>query len=176
MLLPQGRDPVFGVERMHLERRDVHQEPRPDELVVHLMLAQDVADILTQEALDALPELLHPIHVGLIHPPGPIRSVGRARLERLDPRLDPEVPGDVGHEILDRRERAHRLDGDRLVERQLVEPGHAHEPRVPVHLGGARSALAGLAVPADGQVVGLLRLDLVNRVQHDHARGDAAVL
>ena len=123
VLLPQVRDPVFGVERVHLERRDVHQEPRADELVVHAMLPQDVADVLTQEALDALPVLLHPVDVGLIHPPGPVGSIGRARLERLDPSLDPEVPRDVGHEILDRRERAHRLDGHRLVERQLVQAG-----------------------------------------------------
>ena len=78
-------DPVLGVERMHLERRDVDQEARSDELLVQVMVAQDVADVLAQEALDALPELLHPVDVRLRHAPGAVRRVRRARLERLDP-------------------------------------------------------------------------------------------
>ena len=39
-------------------------------------------------------------------------SVGRA--ERLDRLVDLVVPRHVGHEVADERERAHRLDGDRL--------------------------------------------------------------
>src|SRR2546422_5403889 len=46
-------------------------------------------------SLDALAELLDSLHVVLIHPPGPIGGVGRSGLERLDPLLDLEVPGDV---------------------------------------------------------------------------------
>src|SRR6185436_8351411 len=38
-----------------------------------------------------------------------------------------------------------------------------------VHLGRARSAFSRLAVPADGEIVGLLRLNLVHGVEHDHA-------
>ena len=53
------------------------------------------------------------------HAPGAVGRVGRPRLERLDPLLDPEVPRHVGHQILDQREGPHRLDGDRLVERQI---------------------------------------------------------
>ena len=67
------------------------------------------------------------------------------------------IPRDVGHEVLHHREGAHRLDGDRLVERQVVEPRHAHQPRLAVDLRGARAALAGLAVPTHGEVVGLSR-------------------
>src|SRR5262249_16072847 len=47
-----------------------------------------------------------------------------------------------------------------------------HEPRLAVDLGGARAALAGLAVPAHGEVVGLVGLHPVHRVEHDHALGD----
>ena len=36
----------------------------------------------------------------------------------------------------------------------------------------AGAALAGLAIPAAGEVVGLRRLDLVDGVEHDHAFGD----
>src|SRR5690606_12370094 len=66
--------------------------------------------------------------------------------------------------------RAHRLDGDRLALGQLAHARHAHEPRHAVDLGGAGAALAGLAVPADRHVPGLLGLDLVDDVEDDHAR------
>src|SRR5262249_17921655 len=56
--LLQRFDAVLDVEWMHLERGGVDQEPRPDELLVQLMLAQHVTDVLTQKALDALAELL----------------------------------------------------------------------------------------------------------------------
>ena len=102
----------------------------------------------------------------------PSRRIGRPRLELLDALLRPEVPRHVGHEILDRRKGAHRLDRDRLGQVELVEPRHAHQARVAVDLGRARSALARLAVPADGQVVGLFGLNLVDGVEHDHALGD----
>ena len=55
-----------------------------------------------------------------------------------------EVPGHVGHQVLDEREGLHRLDGDRLVERQLGQPRHAHQPRHAVDLGRAGAALAAL--------------------------------
>ena len=55
--------PVGDVERMHLQRGGVDEKARPDELVVLVMIAQDVADVLAEEALDALPELLHAVHV-----------------------------------------------------------------------------------------------------------------
>ena len=82
------RHAVLGVERVHLERRAVDEEPRADELVVHVVVAQHVADVLAQEALDALAEFLHAVDVVLLHPPGAVRRVGLARLERLDPLLD----------------------------------------------------------------------------------------
>ena len=95
-----SRDAVLGVERVHLERRRVHEEARADELVVLVVVAQHVADVLAEEALDALAEFLHAIDVGLLHPPRAVGRVGLARLERLDALLDLEVPRDVGDEIL----------------------------------------------------------------------------
>ncbi len=50
-----------------------------------------------------------------------------------------------------------------------VQAGHAEQPRAAVDLGRAGAALAGLAVPAHGQVAGLGRLDAVDGVQHDLA-------
>ncbi len=168
----QLRQPVLGVERMHLERGHVDEEPRADELVLLVVIAQHVADVLAQKALDTLAEFLHAVDIRLLHAPGAVRRVRRPRLERLDLLLDLVVPGHIGHEVFDVRKRPHRLDGHRLIERQLVQPRHAHEARIPVDLGRTRAALAGLAVPAARQIGGLRRLDGVDGVEHDHAFAD----
>ena len=52
---------------------------------------------------------------------------------------------------------------------QLVERRLAHEARLAVHLGAARAALRRLAVPAHGEVRRCRALDLVHRVEDDHA-------
>ncbi len=49
-----------------------------------LVIAQHVADVLAQKALDALPEFLHAVDVLLLHAPRAVRRVGRARRELLD--------------------------------------------------------------------------------------------
>ena len=65
---------VVGVERVHLQLGDAHEEARPREVRLVLgMVADHVADVLAEEALDALPELLAPLHVLLPHPPGAVR-------------------------------------------------------------------------------------------------------
>ena len=66
--------------------------------------------------------------------PRAVGRIGRARRELLDARLDAEVPRHVGDEVAHVRKGAHRLDGHRLVGRQLLEPRHAHQPRLAVDL------------------------------------------
>ena len=132
-----------------------------------LVVAQDVADVLAQEALDALAEFLDPLDVLLLPAPLLLGHVGR-RLERRDGAIDLVVPGDVGHEVPDVREGAHRLDGDRLAGLEVREARLAGEPRPAVDLGAARPALGGLAVPADREIRGLVGLDPVQRVEDDH--------
>src|SRR3954470_21850911 len=61
--------PVERVQRMHLQARDADEEARPEVAVVHPVIAQDVADVLAQEALDALAELAHPVDVLLADRP-----------------------------------------------------------------------------------------------------------
>ena len=61
---------------------------------------------------------------------------------------------------------------DRAVRRQVAHPRHAHEPRRAVDFRGTGSALAGLAVPAYGEVVRRIGLNLMDRVEHDHSLGD----
>ena len=47
------------------------------------MVAQDVADVLAEEALDALAEFLHALDVLLLHPPGAVGGVRRRGLNFL---------------------------------------------------------------------------------------------
>src|SRR3990172_8868191 len=50
---------VVGVQRVHVQLRQPHEEARAGEgRLVLLVVADDVADVLAQEALDALAELL----------------------------------------------------------------------------------------------------------------------
>ena len=60
----------------------MHQVPGADEFLVQVVIPEHVADVLAEEALDALPEFLDPVHVFLLHPPGAVRRVGLARGER----------------------------------------------------------------------------------------------
>ena len=76
----------------------------------------------------------------------------------------------------DRRKRTHRLDRDGLVERDRVEPRHAHQLWHAVDLGRARAAFSGLAVPAAGEIAGRFGLYLMHGVEHDHAFGDLGLV
>jgi hypothetical protein len=65
------------------------------------------------------------------------------------------------------------MRGNRQID--VAEPGHAHQARHSVDLGGARSALARLAVPARGEVRRALGLDLMNGVEDDHPLPDVGL-
>src|SRR5437867_7451388 len=168
-VLDEGRA-VDRVERVHVEAGQLDEEARPRErALVLLVVADDVADVLAEEALDALVELLDAVDVLLHHP------VGAIRLRRLDAQrrhllgLD-IVVGDVGDEVADGREAADGRHRDRLALIEEIHPRHAHEPRLAVDLGAARAALARLAVPAHREVGGLRGLDAVDEVEHHHPR------
>ena len=77
---------------MHFQRRHVNEETRADKFIVHLVIAQDVANILAKKTFDAFPELLYAIDVLLLHPPRSIGRVRRAWLEFLDLLLCPKIP------------------------------------------------------------------------------------
>src|SRR5438477_170240 len=56
---------ILSIERMHLQRGDINQVARANELVVLVMFAQNVAHILAQETLDALAKFFHAVDVFL---------------------------------------------------------------------------------------------------------------
>src|SRR5262245_36040681 len=64
-LLLQLGDAIIGIERVHFQAGNADHEARPDELALGAAVAQDVAHVLAEEALDALAELLHAIDVFL---------------------------------------------------------------------------------------------------------------
>src|SRR6185436_19023297 len=156
---------VFPVDRVHLQRGDADEEPRPRELVLELVRAQHVAHVLAQEALDALAEFLNAVDVGLLPPPR--RAL--ARLERRDALVHLEVPRHVGDQVTDQRERLHRPHGHRLARREMIHARLAHERWLAVHLGAAGAALGRLAVPSHREIGGAMRLDPMDGVQHHHA-------
>src|SRR5205814_8123266 len=101
-------DAIVRIERMHLQGRETHEEPWSGEApLVLLVVADDVADVLAQEALDAFVEFLYALHVLLVHAPLAVRVLG-LRLERWDGLRLLVVERDVGDEILDDGERLHR--------------------------------------------------------------------
>src|SRR5262249_45342350 len=156
------------VEGMHLQAGHADEETWAGEAVLLLVVAQHVADVLTEEALDALAELLHPVDVRLLDAPRAVRRVGRTRSEGRDALVHLVVPGDVADQILHHRERLHGRDGDGLARRELVHARHAEESRLAVHLGAARPAAPRLAVPAAGEIARLVCLHMVDRVEHHH--------
>src|SRR5437773_935570 len=82
--LAQLFETVLGVERMHLERRRVHEEAWTDELFVEVVVPQHVADVLAEEAFDALTKLLNTIDVLLGDPPRAVRRIRSACSVGLD--------------------------------------------------------------------------------------------
>src|SRR5258708_31862778 len=53
VLVFQVGDAVFRIERMHLKRGRVYQEPGADEFFVLLVFTQHMANVLAKEAPDA---------------------------------------------------------------------------------------------------------------------------
>src|SRR6201995_2231196 len=107
-----------------------------------MMISQNMADILAKKAFDALAKFLDPINVRLGDPPGAVGSVGWPRLEFFNFLLHAKIPRDVSDQIPDAGESPHRLDGDRLVDRNRVQPGHAHKLRHAIDFSRTRTALA----------------------------------
>jgi len=172
MRVPQLLDAILGIERMHFQRGHVDQKSRADEFVVHLMIAQHVANILAKKTFDAFAKLLDAIDVGLQHPPCPIGRVRWPRLERFNFLLDRKIPRNVRDEIFQDRKRFDWFDRHRLVDRQVAHARHAHELRHAVHFGRTRSALSGFAIPSARQIRCLGPLDIMNGIEHDHAFGN----
>ena len=75
--------PVLDIDGIEAVSGGPHEVGGADELLVLSVRAQDVAHVLAEEAFDALPHLLRPFDLELLHPPA-VFGVARARLEARD--------------------------------------------------------------------------------------------
>src|SRR5262249_21134824 len=87
------RDVVLG---MHFQAGNTDEKSWAAEIFLLVMVAQHVADILAQEALDAFAEFLNAVNIFLIHLPVGA-WLGR---EGRNLAIDAVVPGNVGDQIL----------------------------------------------------------------------------
>src|SRR4029077_18157477 len=72
----------------------------------------------------------------------------------------------------DDRESFHRLNRDRFLQWQFAQACHAHELRYPVHFCRARTTLSRLAIPSARKIRRLRPLNIMHRIEHNHAFGD----
>src|SRR5438093_7247465 len=163
---------IFSIQRMHLQRSDVDQKPRSNESLVHLVIAQHVADVLAKKAFDAFTEFLHTIDVLLLHPPCAVGRIGASRLKWFDFLLYAKVPGDICDQVFQNWKSFHRLYCHRFLQWKLAESSHAHQFWDSVDFCRAGAALAGLTIPAARQVRCLRALNIMDRVEHHHALGN----
>jgi hypothetical protein len=137
------------------------------------VFAKNVAHVLTEKAFDTLPEFLHAIDVKL----GDFPVRAGARFECRDFSVDTVIPGNVGDKVFNAREGFHGKDGDGLILRKVIHACFAGEARTAVDFRGTGAALPCFAIPADGKVRCEVTLDVMKRVENDHAGsdGDAVV-
>ena len=90
-LFLQQLSAIQAVERVHLQAGDANKEARTTKLLFLVMIPQDMADVLTEEALDTFTEFLDAVDIALVHLPFNIR----ARRERRNFPVDSVVPRDV---------------------------------------------------------------------------------
>src|SRR5829696_5379469 len=157
-------EPVGLVHGVHLQPLVSDEEPGAGELGVLVVGPEDVADVLAHKALDALLRLVETLHVLLVHGEGRLL----AGLEGFDALGHLIVPGDVGDQVLYDGEGPHGADMY-LSPIVFLHARLAQEFGSAVDLGAARAAVGRLAVPAYGQVGGLLGLYREHRVEDDHA-------
>ena len=90
--MTQVRQTILGIQWVHFEGGCVYEESGANELVVLVVIANHMTHVLTQEALNALAELLRPLDISLRHIPSPILIVRGPRLEGLNLLLHAVVP------------------------------------------------------------------------------------
>ena len=126
------RDAIFDIERVHLVLSEPDEVSRSGKVIEKGVVPQHVAGVDAEETLDALSEVLDTVSFHLVEfPVHGLRPVdGRNALGHF------VVPGDIGDEVFDVRERLHRPYfyglSSRCLCHDIAHSGHAHEARPPV--------------------------------------------
>jgi hypothetical protein len=153
---------------MHFEAGDSNEEARARELLLLVVFAKDVAHILAEKAFDALAKLLDAVDIEL----GDFPLHSLAGFESRDFAVDTVIPGNVGDKVFDCGKGFHGQDGDGLVLREIVHARFASQARAAVDFRGTGTALSRFAIPADGEVRSEVALNVMERVEDNHAGGD----
>jgi len=159
---------VAAVEGMHFEAGDSNEETWARELLLFVVFAKYVAHVLAEKAFDTLSKLLDAVHIKL----GDFPFHSLTGFEGRDFAVDTIVPGNVGDKVFDSRKGFHGEDGDRLILRKIIHARFAGQARAAVDFRRARATLPGLAVPADGEVRSEVPLNVMQRVEDNHAGRD----
>src|ERR1700674_4705988 len=159
---------VAAVEGMHFEAGDSNEETRARELLLLVVVAKDVAHVLAEKAFDALAKLLDAVHIEL----GDFPFHSLAGFEGRDFTVDTIVPGNVGDKVFDSGKGFHGQNRNGLVLREIVHARFAGEARAAVDFCGARAALSCFAIPANGEIGSEVPLNVVERVEDNHAGSD----
>jgi len=167
-LILEQASAVESVERMHFETSNANEETWAGKLFLFVVFAKNVTNVLAEEAFDAFAKLLDAIDIQLRN--SPFHSL--AGLEGRDFAVDTIVPGNVGDKVFDAREGFHGQDDNGLVLREIVHARFAGQARTPVDFGGTRTALAGFAVPTNSEIRSEVPLNVMERVENDHAGSD----
>ena len=127
---------VVGVEGVHVKAGQAHHESGTGEVLLCLAVTQDVAGVLTEEAFDALAELLHSIDILLHHA---VLAVGvtLAWGEGSNAFVLFVIPRHVTGQVADHREGFHRLKCDGFSFFEGVHTRHARERGLAVDLHAA---------------------------------------
>jgi len=153
---------------MHFEAGDSNEEARTRELLLLVVFAKDVAHILAEKAFDALAKLLDAVHIEL----GDFPFHSLAGFEGRDFAVDTIVPGNVGDKVFDSGKGFHGEDGDRPILRKIIHARFASQARAAVDFRRARATLPGLAIPANGEIGSEVPLNVMERVEDNHAGRD----
>src|SRR6266436_3926240 len=153
---------------MHFEAGDSNEEARAGELFLLVVVAKDVTHILAEKAFDAFSKLLDAVDIELgdfpLHP--------LAGFESRDFAVDTVIPGNVGDKVFDRGKGFHGQDGDGLVLREIVHARFASQARAAVDFRGTGTALPRFAIPANGEIGSEVPLNVMERVEDNHAGRD----
>jgi hypothetical protein len=153
---------------MHVQPGYANEETRTAKLFLLVMVAQDMANILTEKTFDTLAKLLDAIDVALVHLPFDVW----ARAEWRNLSVDLVVPGYVGYQISDDWKTLHRLDSNGFIYWQSIHAGLARQSGTAIDFCRTRAALACFAVPPDRKVRRQVSLNVMKRIEHNHTRRD----
>ena len=138
-----------GIQGMHIKFSDSNEETRAREgLLILLVVADYMASILAEEALNALTELLAPFNIDLFHTRLAGFQIRWWRISRNFHRFF-VIEGDICNEISNDWECSKWGHGDCLALFKHIHSGHTRKARLTVDFHRTGTAFTSLAIPTN---------------------------